>query len=81
MLHNKYAREFKKEASQTYNIQALWQRSKDLGMISQANSQVELEQPRESQPNAGVSSIFPLSQVPHGCLPPLSENNIVKMIG
>ena len=38
MLHNKSARELRKEASLTYNIQALWQRSQDLGMISQANS-------------------------------------------
>ena len=79
MLHNKSAREFKKEASQTYNIQALWRRSKDLGMISQANSQVELEQPRESQPNAGVSFILPLFQVPHGCLPPLSKKQHSKL--
>ena len=70
MLHNKSARELRKEASQTYNIQALWQRSKDLDMISQANSQDELEQSKESQSNAGVSSISPLSQVPRGCLPP-----------
>ncbi len=47
-------------------------------MIFQANSQVELEQPRESQPNAGVSSILPLSQVPRGCLPPLFKKQHSK---
>ena len=78
MLHNKCARELRKEASQIYNIQALWQQSTDLGMISQGNSQDELEQSRESQPNAGVSSISPLSQVPRGCLPPLSKQQHSK---
>lgn len=47
-------------------------------MISQANSQDELEQSRESQPNAGVSSISPLSQVPRGCLPPPSNRQHSK---
>ena len=78
MLHNKSARELRKETSKTHNIQALWQRSQDLGMISQANSQVELEQPRELQPNAGLSSILPLSQVPRGCLPPFSKQQHSK---
>ena len=78
MLHNKSARELRKEASQKYNIQALWQRSKDLGMIFQANSQDELEQSRESQPNAGVSFISLLSKVPDGCLPPLSKQQNSK---
>ena len=78
MLHNISARELRKEASQIYNIQGLWQQSKDLGMISQGNSQDELEQSRESQPNAGVSSISPLSQVPRGCLPPPSKQQHSK---
>ncbi len=78
MLHNKSARELRKEASKTYNIQALWQQSQDLGMIFQANSQVELEQPRELQPNDSVSSILLLSQIPPGCLPPLSKQHISK---
>ncbi len=72
MLHNKSARELRKEASKTYNIQALWQRSQDLGMISQANSQVELKQPRELQPNNSVSSI------PPDCLPPISKQQFSK---
>ncbi len=75
MLHNK---ELRKEASKTYNIQALWQQSQDLSMISQANSQVELEQPGELQPNDSVSSIPPLSQILPGCLLPLSKQQFSK---
>ena len=78
MLYNKSARELREEASKTYNIQALWQRSQDLSMISQANSQVELEQPRELQPNDGTSSIPFLSQIPRRCLPPLSKKQLCK---
>ena len=78
VLHNKSARELREEASNTYNIQALRQRSQDLGMISQANSQVELEQPRELQPNDGVSSISSLSQIPCVCLSPLSKQQLSK---
>lgn len=40
MRQQKSARELEKEASKTYDIRALWQRSKDLGMSSSANSQV-----------------------------------------
>ena len=78
MLNNKSARELRKEASKTYNIQALWQQSQDLGMISQANSQLELEQPRELQPNNSVSSIPLLSKIPPGCLLPLSKQQFSK---
>ena len=51
MRHQKSARELEKEASKTYDIRALWQRSQDLGMISTANSHVGLEQTTESAPN------------------------------
>ncbi len=44
MRHNKSARDLEKEASKTYNIEVLWQRSRDLGMVSKANNQVGLEQ-------------------------------------
>lgn len=74
----KSAQELRKEASQTYNTQALWQQSKYLGMISQANSPVELEQPTELQPNASISSFLRLSQVSRGCLPPLSKQQHSK---
>lgn len=59
MRHNKSARDLEKEASKTYNIQALWQRSRDLGMVSGVNSQVGLEQSPELQPNNDVSSSIP----------------------
>ena len=76
MKHNKSARDLEKEASKTYNIRALWQRNRDIGTISQANSQVELEQPTELQPSNSVSSIPSLSQTPRGCLPPLSKQQV-----
>ena len=41
----KLARDFKREASQTYNIEALWQRGRSLGLISAANSQVRPSEP------------------------------------
>ena len=37
----KSARDFEREASQTYNIEALWQQGQNLGPISAANSQVK----------------------------------------
>ena len=43
MRHNKSSRDLQIEALKTYNFQALWQRSQDLGMISKVNSLVELE--------------------------------------
>ena len=60
----------------TYDIRALWQRNRDIGTISQANSQVELEQPTELQPSNSVSSIPSLSQTPCGCLSPLSKQQV-----
>lgn len=38
MRHNKFVWDLEKEASKTYNIQALWQQSWDLGMVSRVNS-------------------------------------------
>ena len=61
MRHNKSAQDLDTEASKTYNIQALWQRSRDLGMISKVNSPVGLEQPMELHPNNSGSSALPLS--------------------
>ena len=37
MRKQRFARELEKEASKTYNIQALWQQSRDLGKISAVN--------------------------------------------
>ena len=68
ILYNKFAWKLRKKTSQTYNIQALWQQNKDLGMIFQANSQDELEKFKELQPNAAVSFISLLFQVLFNCL-------------
>lgn len=78
MRHNKSARDFEKEASKAYNIQELWQRGRDLGMITQVSNQVGLEQPTELQPNDSVSSISSLSEIPRGCSPPLSKEQIPR---
>lgn len=40
MRRNRSIRELEKEGLKTYNIQALWQRSQDLAIISQNNGQV-----------------------------------------
>lgn len=78
MRHNKSARDLEKEASKTYNIQALWQRSRDLGITSRVNSPVGLEQSRESSPINSESSTLSLSQIPRGCSPPLSQRQIER---
>lgn len=78
MRHNKSARNLKKEALKTYNIQVLWQRSPDLGITSRVNSPVWLEQSRELPPNNSKSSILPLSQISCGCSPPLSQQQIER---
>ena len=84
MRHNESARDLEKEASKTYNIEALWQRIRDLGMISKANNQVGLEQLTELQPNNSVSSVPSLSDVPLGCIPPpkqqIHDNQQVKAL-
>ena len=69
----KYARDFEREASQTYNIGALWQRNRNLGLISAANSQIKPGEPSQLLPNNSVSSAFPLSDIPRGGPPPLSK--------
>lgn len=73
ILHNISAQEFKKEVLQINNIQAPQQQSKNLSMISQANSQIKLKQPKKLQPNADISLILPLSQVSYSCLPFFSK--------
>ncbi len=78
MRQQKSARELEKEASKTYDIRALWQQSKDLGMSSSANSQVGLEQQTESMPINPVSSVCPISKIPRGSLPPLFKQQTHK---
>lgn len=75
MRHQKSARELRKEASKTYNIQALWKRNQDLGMLSTANAQTGLGQSTESLPNGTVCL---LSEIPCGEPPPLSKQRIYR---
>lgn len=62
--HRKLARDFKREASQTYNIEALWQRGQSLGLTSTANSQVRPGELSQLLPIDSISSAFPLSNIP-----------------
>ena len=57
----KSARDFEREGSQTYNIEVLWQQSRNLGLIFAANSQVK---PSQLLPNESISSAFSLSNIP-----------------
>ena len=60
------AKALEKEASKCYNIGALWQRNCDLGLISQASTQFELDESTK----LGVDNVYPLSQVPTGSSTP-----------
>lgn len=72
----KSTRELEKQASQTYDIRALWQRNIELGMASTANSQVGLGQVAESQPIDNISPL-PLSDLPRGSSS-LSNQQVLK---
>ena len=63
MRHQKSARELRKEALKTYNIQALWKQNQDLGMLSTTIAQVGLGQSTESLPNG---TVCPFSEIPCG---------------
>ena len=78
MRHNKSAQDLEKEASKTYNIQVLWQQSRDLGITFRINSPVGLEQSRELSPINSKSSTLSLSQIPRGCSLPLSQQQIER---
>ena len=65
----KAAKELEKDASKSYNIGALWQRNRDLGRFSQANSQPEQGRDSQSGPGNAENGVYPLSQVPSGCTP------------
>lgn len=69
-------KDLEKEASKTYNIKALWQPNQDLGLISRENTQPGLASNPESGPSHEISSLSPLSQVPLGCAPLLSSQQI-----
>ena len=61
----KSTRDFEREASQTYNIGALWQQGRDLGLTSATTSQVVRPgEPSQLLPNNSISSAFSLSNIP-----------------
>lgn len=66
----KFANELKKEVSKIYNIMALWQRNRDLGIISEAKTQSWVAKDSESGPTPEINPLYPLSQVPSGSNPP-----------
>ena len=78
MRHNKSARDLEKEVSRIYDIQALWHRNRDLGMISNANSQVGLEKSTELQSNNSVYFIPSLFSILCGYSPPFIKQQIHK---
>ena len=59
----KLARDFKKEASQTYNIKALRQQGQSLGLTFVANSQIRPGEPFQLLLIDSVSSAFFLSDI------------------
>lgn len=67
-----------KEATKSYDIRALWQRNRDLGMIF-PSSQVGLGQPPELQPNNGVSSLSSLSNIIRDSASLLSNQKTLKI--
>ncbi len=64
------------EASNIYNIEALWQRHRDLSMNSEAISPVGLAETSESQPSDVGNSVCLLSEIPRGFAPFLSKQQI-----
>lgn len=73
MKKQKSAWELEKKTFKTYDIQALWQQSKDLGMSLLANSQAGLKQPTESLLIDSISSIPLVFKIPCRGLPSLSK--------
>ncbi len=60
----KSARELEKEGSKSYDIRALWQKSRELGILSAANSHDGLGQLSESLPIDPELPVSSLSDVP-----------------
>lgn len=63
----KAAKELRKKFSKSYNIGALWQRNRDLGLFSEANSQPEQGGDSQLGPGNAENGVYPLFQVPSGC--------------
>lgn len=59
--------------------EALWQRGRNLGLISTANSQVRPGEPSHLLPNDSVSSAFPLFDISQGGLPPITKQETHKI--
>ena len=74
----KSARELEKEGSKSYNIKALWQRSRELGILSAANSHDGLGQSPKSLPIDPELPASSLSDVPRGGGSILSKHEISK---
>ena len=65
---------WEEEGHKSYNIQALWQCNRDLGLISDTSSQ---HGPGESSgPGDDIDSSYPLSEVPPGRNPSQSKQEI-----
>ena len=62
----KSARELEKEGSKSYDIRALWQQSREVGILSAANSHDRLGQSSESLPIDPELPASSLSDVPQG---------------
>ena len=71
----KAAKELEKEASKSYDIGALWQRNRNLGLFSQASTQSEQGEGSESCSGNSENRVYPLSQVPSGCTPLSQEES------
>ena len=63
---SKSARELEQEGSKSYDIRALWQRSREVGILSAANSHDRLGQLSESLPIDPELPVSSLSDVPRG---------------
>ncbi len=72
----KSAKELEVEALKTYNIEAIWQRHRDLSINSEAISPVRLAETSESQPSEVGNSVFLLSEIPRGSASFLSKQEI-----
>lgn len=74
----KSARELEKEGSKSYNIEALWQRSRELGILSAVNSHDGLGLSPKSLPINPELPTSSLSDVPWGGRSLMSKHEISK---
>lgn len=62
----KAAKKWEEEGHKSYNIQALWQRSRDLGLISSANGKTGFGEASDLR-DTDVNPSYPWSKVLPGC--------------